>query len=127
MGVGHLPEQNVGGGAVALLGPLTTGTAVVSSAGEQGAARVLGGPYVVVPYETVNVRTGPARPFPSAGTVAAGEARGAYCWEFGELISDYGFTNRVDKLTSRHEGSDQYQRYKNHFNLRSLPRLYSQL
>ncbi len=85
----------VGAGALALLGPLTAGTAIASSAGEQGAARVMAAPYAVVPYETVNVRTGPSRAFPTVGTVAAGESRGAYCWEFGEPVSDYGFTNRV--------------------------------
>lgn len=52
-------------------------------------------PYAVVPYETVNVRSGPVRAFPTVGTVATGEARGAYCWEFGEPVSDYGFTTSV--------------------------------
>lgn len=85
----------VGAGALALLGPLTAGTAVASSAGEQGAARIMAAPYAVVPYETVNVRSGPARAFPTVGTVAAGQPRGAYCWEFGEPVSDYGITNRV--------------------------------
>jgi uncharacterized protein YraI len=85
----------VGAGALALLGPLTTGTAVASSAGEQGAVRVMAAPYVVVPYETVNIRSGPARPFPTVGSVPAGQARGAYCWEYGETVSDYGFTNNV--------------------------------
>lgn len=59
------------------------------------AARVMAAPYAVVPYETVNVRSGPARAFCTVGTVAAGQPRGAYCWEFGEPVSDYGFTNRV--------------------------------
>ncbi|MEU5321164.1 SH3 domain-containing protein [Streptomyces sp. NPDC021056] len=82
----------VGAGALALLSPLTMGTA---AAAEQGTARVMAAPYAVVPYETVNVRTGPATGFPAVGTVAAGESRGAYCWELGGWVSDYGFTNRV--------------------------------
>ncbi|MEU1852466.1 SH3 domain-containing protein [Streptomyces sp. NPDC019990] len=85
----------VGAGALALLGPLTTGTAVASSVGEQGAARAMAAPYAVVPYETVNVRTGPARAFPAVGTVPANQPRGAYCWERGGTVSDYGITNNV--------------------------------
>ncbi|WP_030247221.1 SH3 domain-containing protein [Streptomyces sp. NRRL S-455] len=85
----------VGAGALALLGPLTAGTAAASSAGGQGTARVMAAPYAVVPYETVNVRSGPARAFPTVGTVPAGQPRGAYCWERGETVRDYGITNNV--------------------------------
>jgi uncharacterized protein YraI len=85
----------VGAGTLALLSPLTAGTAAASTAAEQGAARVMAAPYAVVPYETVNVRTGPSTAFPAVGTVAAGESRGAHCWELGGWVSDYGFTNRV--------------------------------
>ncbi|MBB5799460.1 hypothetical protein AB0E64_32895 [Streptomyces caelestis] len=52
----------VGAGALALLGPLTAGTAAASAAGEQGGARVMAAPYAVVPYETVNVRYGRVLP-----------------------------------------------------------------
>ncbi|MFJ3670341.1 SH3 domain-containing protein [Streptomyces sp. NPDC090106] len=85
----------VGAGALALLGPLTGGTAVAASTGGQESVHVMSAPYAVVPYEAVNVRTGPSRAFPAVGSVAAGEARGAYCWEFGEPVSDYGYTNNV--------------------------------
>ncbi|GAA4326304.1 hypothetical protein GCM10023086_53780 [Streptomyces venetus] len=85
----------VGAGALALLGPLTAGTAAASSAAEDGTARVMAAPYAVVPYETVNVRSGPARSYDKVGSVAAGQPRGAYCWTRGETISDHGYTNNV--------------------------------
>ncbi|MDC0773319.1 SH3 domain-containing protein [Streptomyces sp. HD] len=85
----------VGAGALSLLGPLTAATATAASDADRGGARIMAAPYAVVPYETVNVRTGPARPFPSVGTVPANQPRGAYCWERGGTVSDYGITNNV--------------------------------
>ncbi|MFE0252305.1 SH3 domain-containing protein [Streptomyces sp. NPDC059010] len=85
----------VGAGALALLGPLTAATAVAAPAADRGGARIMAAPYAVVPYETVNVRSGPARAFPTVGKVEANQPRGAYCWERGETVSDYGITNNV--------------------------------
>ena len=85
----------VGVGALALLGPLTAATAVAASAADQGGARIMAAPYAVVPYETVNVRSGPARSYAKVGSVAANQPRGAYCWVHGETISDHGYTNDV--------------------------------
>ncbi|MBU6534748.1 SH3 domain-containing protein [Streptomyces sp. NPDC057245] len=88
----------VGAGALALLGPLaaTTASAAPTASGDaRGADRVLAAPYAVEPYETVNVRSGPARSYSKVGSVAAGQPRGAYCWTHGETISDHGYTNNV--------------------------------
>ncbi|MFJ7073784.1 SH3 domain-containing protein [Streptomyces sp. NPDC098781] len=85
----------VGAGALALLGPLTAATAVAASDAGQGGARIMAAPYAVVPYETVNVRSGPARSYDKVGSVTAGQPRGAYCWVRGETISDHGITNNV--------------------------------
>ncbi|WP_405593974.1 SH3 domain-containing protein [Streptomyces sp. NBC_01092] len=85
----------VGAGALALLGPLTAATAVAASGADQGGARIMAAPYAVVPYETVNVRSGPARSFDKVGSVAANQPRGAYCWVHGETIRDHGYTNDV--------------------------------
>ncbi|MEU8728250.1 MULTISPECIES: SH3 domain-containing protein [Streptomyces] len=85
----------VGAGALALLGPLTATTAAAVPDGGRGADRVLAAPYAVEPYETVNVRSGPARSYDKVGSVAAGQPRGAYCWTRGETISDHGYTNDV--------------------------------
>ncbi|ANJ05823.1 SH3 domain-containing protein [Streptomyces parvulus] len=85
----------VGAGALALLGPLTATTAAAVSDTGRGAGRMLAAPYAVEPYETVNVRSGPARSYDKVGSVAAGQPRGAYCWTRGETISDNGYTNNV--------------------------------
>ncbi|MFE6177183.1 SH3 domain-containing protein [Streptomyces sp. NPDC056464] len=85
----------VGAGALALLGPLTAATAVAASDVSQGGARIMAAPFTVVPYETVNVRSGPARSYDKVGSVTAGEPRGAYCWVRGEAITDHGYTNNV--------------------------------
>jgi hypothetical protein len=85
----------IGAGALALLGPLTATTATAVSDGGRSADRVLAAPYGVEPYETVNVRSGPARSYAKVGSVAAGQPRGAYCWTRGETISDHGYTNNV--------------------------------
>ncbi|MGC9540413.1 SH3 domain-containing protein [Streptomyces sp. UG1] len=85
----------VGAGALALLGPLTAATAVAASDVNRGDARIMAAPYAVVPYETVNVRSGPARSYAKVGSVAAGQPRGAYCWVRGETIRDNGYTNNV--------------------------------
>ncbi|MEU1046797.1 SH3 domain-containing protein [Streptomyces sp. NPDC005897] len=85
----------LGAGALALLGPLTATTAAAVSEGGRGADRVLAAPYAVEPYETVNVRSGPARSYDKVGSVAAGQPRGAYCWTRGETVSDHGYTNNV--------------------------------
>ncbi|MEU9221192.1 SH3 domain-containing protein [Streptomyces sp. NPDC048376] len=82
-------------GALALLGPLTATTAAAASDGGRDADRVLAAPYAVEPYESVNVRSGPARSYDKVGSVAAGQPRGAYCWTRGETISDHGYTNNV--------------------------------
>ncbi|MGW0763768.1 SH3 domain-containing protein [Streptomyces sp. NPDC002814] len=79
----------VGAGALALIGPLTATAASASD------ARVLAAPYAVVPYENVNVRQGPASSTATAGSVAADQPRGAYCWTRGETVSDHGVTNDV--------------------------------
>ncbi|MGW4173576.1 hypothetical protein ACWEGX_42535, partial [Streptomyces chartreusis] len=65
----------VGVGALALLGPLTAATAVAASTADQGGARIMAAPYAVVPYETVNVRSGPARSYDKVGSVAANHLR----------------------------------------------------
>ncbi|MFF8227368.1 SH3 domain-containing protein [Streptomyces caelestis] len=85
----------VGAGALALLGPLTAGTAAASAAGEQGGARVMAAPYAVVPYETVNVRYGPSTSHGILATVPAGQPLGAYCWTRGQRITDNGYSNDV--------------------------------
>ncbi|MFF5481911.1 SH3 domain-containing protein [Streptomyces sp. NPDC012935] len=85
----------VGAGALALLGPLTAATAVAASDEDAGGARIMAAPYAVVPYETVNVRSGPARSYDKVGSVAANQPRGAYCWVRGETIRDNGYTNNV--------------------------------
>ncbi|MEV6172481.1 SH3 domain-containing protein [Streptomyces sp. NPDC051954] len=85
----------VGAGALALLGPLTATTAVAASDADRGGDRVLAAPYAVVPYETVNVRQGPASTTAKVGSVPANQPRGAYCWTRGETISDHGYTNNV--------------------------------
>ncbi|MFJ1967690.1 SH3 domain-containing protein [Streptomyces sp. NPDC087903] len=94
----------VGAGALTLLGSLTAtasagsptaGTAVVASTAGQGSAHVLAAPYAVEPYETVNIRKGPARSYDKVGSVVANQPRGAYCWTHGETISDHGYTNDV--------------------------------
>ncbi|MFD0003270.1 SH3 domain-containing protein [Streptomyces sp. NPDC127178] len=85
----------VGAGAPALLGPLTAATAVAASDADGGGARIMAAPYAVVPYETVNVRSGPARSCDKVGSVAANQPRGAYCWVRGETIRDNGYTNNV--------------------------------
>jgi uncharacterized protein YraI len=85
----------VGAGALALLGPLTVGTAAADTATTQGTARIMAAPYAVVPYETVNVRSGPWRSEAIVGTAAANQPRGAYCWTSGETITDNGYTNDV--------------------------------
>lgn len=89
----------VGAGALALLGPLTATTAAAvddaGRGGDRGGDRVLAAPYAVEPYETVNVRSGPASSYDKVGSVAAGQPRGAYCWTRGETISDHGYTNNV--------------------------------
>ncbi|MFF9453756.1 SH3 domain-containing protein [Streptomyces flaveolus] len=85
----------VGAGALALLGPLTATTALAASDAGRGGDRVLAAPYAVEPYETVNVRSGPARSYAKVGSVVAGQPRGAYCWTRGETISDNGYTNNV--------------------------------
>ncbi|MBD0418501.1 SH3 domain-containing protein [Streptomyces sp. TRM S81-3] len=84
-----------GAGALALLGPLTATTALAATDADRGDARVLAAPYAVEPYETVNVRSGPARSYAKVGSVAAGQPRGAYCWIRGETVSDNGYTNNV--------------------------------
>ncbi|MCZ4609896.1 SH3 domain-containing protein [Streptomyces sp. Lzd4kr] len=85
----------VGVGALALLGPLTAATAVAASAADRGGSKIMAAPYAVVPYETVNVRSGPARSYDKVGSVAANQPRGAYCWVHGETIIDHGYTNDV--------------------------------
>ncbi|MEU6912532.1 SH3 domain-containing protein [Streptomyces olindensis] len=85
----------VGAGALALLGPLTAGTASAATAGEQGGARVLAAPYAVVPYENVNVRRGPGTSYGIITTAPAGQPLGAYCWTRGERITDNGYSNDV--------------------------------
>ncbi|MEV5551103.1 SH3 domain-containing protein [Streptomyces sp. NPDC052309] len=84
-----------GAGALALLGPLTATTALAATDADRGDARALAAPYAVEPYETVNVRSGPARSYAKVGSVAAGQPRGAYCWTRGETVSDNGYTNNV--------------------------------
>ncbi|MFJ7239521.1 SH3 domain-containing protein [Streptomyces olivaceus] len=85
----------VGAGALALLGPLAATSASAVSEDARGGDRVLAAPYAVEPYETVNVRSGPARSYDKVGSVTAGQPRGAYCWTRGETISDHGYTNDV--------------------------------
>ncbi|KUL21234.1 SH3 domain-containing protein [Streptomyces regalis] len=75
--------------------PDTSPVAVAASDADRGGARVMAAPYAVVPYETVNVRSGPARSYDKVGSVAANQPRGAYCWARGETISDHGYTNNV--------------------------------
>ncbi|MEU4659862.1 SH3 domain-containing protein [Streptomyces sp. NPDC023723] len=87
-------------GTLILLAPLTatttaaTAAVTAADAGQQD-ARVPAAPYAVEPYETVNVRSGPARSYEKVGSVAAGQPRGAYCWTHGETITDNGYTNDV--------------------------------
>ncbi|MFI8949931.1 hypothetical protein ACIGO6_25820 [Streptomyces sp. NPDC053750] len=69
----------VGARALALLGPLTATTAAAVSDGGRGPDRVPTAPYAVEPYETVNVRSGPARSYDKVGSAAAGRPRGACC------------------------------------------------
>ncbi|MFJ5262389.1 SH3 domain-containing protein [Streptomyces sp. NPDC088387] len=85
----------VGAGALALLGPLTAATAFAASDTGRGADRVMAAPYAVVPYETVNVRSGPSTSYDKVGSVTAGQPRGAYCWVTGQTITDNGYTNNV--------------------------------
>jgi uncharacterized protein YraI len=85
----------VGAGVLALLGPLTAGSAAASAAGERGGARVMAAPYAVVPYENVNVRYGPGTSYGIYATVPAGQPLGAYCWTRGERITDNGYSNDV--------------------------------
>ncbi|MEV0641782.1 SH3 domain-containing protein [Streptomyces sp. NPDC050619] len=85
----------VGVGALALLGSLTATSAVAASDSDRGSAQVLAAPYAVEPYETVNVRSGPATSYDKVGSVAANQPRGAYCWTRGETITDNGYTNNV--------------------------------
>jgi len=83
----------VGAGTLALLGPIAATSAV--AAPDQGSAAALAAPYAVEPYETVNVRSGPATWYDKVGSVAAGQPRGAYCWKHGETIRDNGYVNDV--------------------------------
>ncbi|WP_405623192.1 SH3 domain-containing protein [Streptomyces sp. NBC_00076] len=83
----------VGAGALALLGPIAATSAV--AAPDRGSATALAAPYAVEPYETVNVRSGPATSYDKVGSVAAGQPRGAYCWKHGETIRDNGYVNDV--------------------------------
>ncbi|MFI5673187.1 SH3 domain-containing protein [Streptomyces cellulosae] len=85
----------VGAGALALLGPIAATSAVAASDTGQGSAVALGAPYGVEPYETVNVRSGPATWYDKVGSVAAGQPRGAFCWKHGETIRDNGYVNDV--------------------------------
>ncbi|MFJ8630709.1 SH3 domain-containing protein [Streptomyces sp. NPDC093568] len=85
----------VGAGALALLGPLTAATAVAAGDADHGGARIMAAPYAVVPYETVNIRSGPGRSYDKVGSAPANEPRGAYCWVRGERITDHGYTNDV--------------------------------
>ncbi|NEC86151.1 SH3 domain-containing protein [Streptomyces sp. SID12501] len=85
----------VGAGVLALLGPLAVGTAAADTATTQGTARIMAAPYAVVPYETVNIRSGPWRSEGIVGTAPANEPRGAYCWTTGETITDNGYSNNV--------------------------------
>lgn len=85
----------VGAGAIAVLGPLTAANAVAASDAAQGPAQVLAAPYAVEPYETVNVRKGPSSQTEKVGSVPKGQPRGAYCWTYGETITDNGYTNNI--------------------------------
>ncbi|EGX54864.1 hypothetical protein SZN_35797 [Streptomyces zinciresistens K42] len=85
----------VGAGALALLGPLTAGTAAAASSLEAGAARVMAAPYAVEAYEAVNIRSQPTSSSDLVGSLPAGQPRGAYCWTRGQSISDHGYTNNV--------------------------------
>ncbi len=85
----------VGAGALALLGPLTAATAVAASGPAHEGVRIMAAPYGVVPYETVNVRSGPGTSYAKVGSVAANQPRGAYCWLRGETIRDHGYVNDV--------------------------------
>ncbi|MFF6979920.1 SH3 domain-containing protein [Streptomyces sp. NPDC008343] len=91
----------VGAGAPALLGPLTAATAVAASDADAGGARIMAAPYAVVPYETVNIRSGPARSYDKVGSVAANQPRGAYCWVRGETIRDNGTPTTCGSSSSR--------------------------
>ncbi|MGI5430230.1 SH3 domain-containing protein [Streptomyces sp. CA-179760] len=85
----------VGAGALALLGPLTAGTAAASAASQESVTRVKAAPYAVVPYENINVRYGPGTSYGKITTSPAGQPLGAYCWTRGERITDNGYSNDV--------------------------------
>ncbi|WP_369275337.1 SH3 domain-containing protein [Streptomyces sp. R11] len=68
---------------------------MAASDADGGGARIMAAPYAVVPYETVNVRSGPTSSYAQVGSVAANQPRGAYCWVRGETIRDNGYTNNV--------------------------------
>ncbi|MBT2416118.1 SH3 domain-containing protein [Streptomyces sp. ISL-12] len=52
-------------------------------------------PYTVEAHETADVRSGPARSYAKAGSVAPGRPRGAYCWTHGGTVTGNGRSDDV--------------------------------
>ncbi|RKT55236.1 SH3 domain-containing protein [Saccharothrix australiensis] len=61
-------------------------------------------PYPVTAWHDVNVRSCEATSCPVIGRIAAGATVTAYCWTYGEPITDAGLTNDIWLVLSRQDG-----------------------
>ncbi|GAA1356230.1 hypothetical protein [Saccharothrix algeriensis] len=61
-------------------------------------------PYYVTTWHDVNVRSCEATSCPVIGWLPAGSTSIAYCWTYGEPITDAGITNDVWLVLSRQDG-----------------------
>jgi hypothetical protein len=82
----------------AAVGMALAATAVLGGSGTAVAdtpASATGGNYIVTAWHDVNLRSCFATSCSIEGRLRAGDSRIAYCYEYGETISDLGITNDV--------------------------------